>query len=68
MITPTIASCQLMVKSATSVVITVATLDTTLESVPEITLLTPLMSVFIRVMMSPCFSVVKKECGMYCRW
>ena len=67
MITPTIASFQLMAKSATSVVIRVAAFETTLESVPEMTLLTPLISVFMRVMMSPCFSVVKKECGMYCR-
>ena len=41
---------------------------TTLASVPEITELTPEMSVFMRVMMSPCFSVVKKEWGMCCRW
>ena len=56
---PTSASCQLMLNSAASVVTTVAMLLTMLLSVPEITLLTPLMSVFMRVMMSPCFSVAK---------
>ena len=30
----------------------------------EITLETPLMSEFMRVMMSPCFSLVKNACGM----
>ena len=65
---PTQASCQLIVKRATSVVTTVAMFDTTEASVPEITELTPEMSVFMRVMMSPCFSLVKKECGMCCRW
>ena len=64
---PTSASGALMLKSATRVVMTVATLLTMFESVPLITELTPLMSVFMRVMMSPCFSVVKNECGMYCR-
>ena len=58
---PTRASGGLMLKSATRVVITVATLLTMFESVPLMTELTPLMSVFIRVMMSPCFSVVKNE-------
>ena len=38
------------------------------EAKAEITELTPEMSVFMRVMMSPCFSVEKKECGMCCRW
>ena len=61
---PTIASFQLIVNSATSVVTMVATLLTTFESVPLTTELTPLMSVSMRVMMSPCFSVVKNECGM----
>ncbi len=65
---PTSASRQLIVKSATSVVTTVAMFETMLESVPEITLLTPEMSVFMRVMMSPCFSEVKKACGMCWRW
>ena len=65
---PTMASFQLMEKSATSVVTTVAMLLTMLESVPEMTELTPLMSVFMRVMMSPCFSVEKKEWGMCWRW
>ena len=37
-----------------------ATLETMLDSVPEITVLTPEMSLFMRVMISPCFSVVKK--------
>ena len=58
---PTRASCQLMENSATNVVMTVAVLLTILERVPLITVLTPLISVFIRVMISPCFSVVKKE-------
>ena len=58
---PTMASCQLMENRATRVVTTVAILLTMEVSVPEMTELTPLMSVFIRVMMSPCFSVVKKE-------
>ena len=57
-----------MENSATSVVTTVAILLTMLESVPEMTELTPEMSVFMRVMMSPCFSVAKKEWGMCCRW
>ena len=48
-------------------VTTVAMLDTIFVSVLEMIVLTPLMSVFILVMMSPCFSVVKKECGMLCR-
>ena len=65
---PTIASFQLIVNRATRVVIMVAMLLTTRESVPLITELTPLMSVSMRVMMSPCFSVVKNECGMCCRW
>ena len=39
-----------------------------LESVPEMTVDTPEMSVFMRVMMLPCFSEVKKACGMCCRW
>ena len=56
-----------MESRATRVVTTVAALLTMLESVPLMTVLTPLMSVFIRVMMSPCFSVVKKEWGIYCR-
>ena len=64
---PTHASCQLKLNSATSVVTMVAILPTTRESVPEMTLLTPEMSVSMRVMMSPCFSVVKNECGMRCR-
>ena len=64
---PTSARGALMLKSATRVVMTVATLLTMLESVPLMTELTPLISVFMRVMMSPCFSVVKNECGMYCR-
>ena len=42
--------------------------ETMLESVPEMTVLTPLMSVFMRVMISPCFSEVKKAWGMRCRW
>ena len=65
---PTSASFQLIEKSAMSVVMTVATLETTCVSVPEMTELTPEMSVFMRVTMSPCFSVVKNECGMCCRW
>ena len=65
---PTMASFQLIEKSATSVVATTATLETICVSVPEMTELTPLMSVFMRVTMSPCFSVVKNECGMCCRW
>ena len=65
---PTSASFQLMVNRATSVVTMVAMLLTTFESVPLTTELTPLMSVSMRVMMSPCFSVVKNECGMCCRW
>ena len=64
---PTSARGTLMPKSATRVVMTVATLLTMFDRVPLMTELTPLMSVFIRVIMSPCFSVVKKECGMYCR-
>ena len=64
---PTAARGTLMLKSAISVVTTVAMLLTMFESVPLMTELTPLMSVFMRVMMSPCFSLVKKECGMYCR-
>ena len=62
------ASCQLMENRATRVVTTVAMLETMLERVPEITELTPEMSVFMRVMMSPCFSVAKKEWGMCWRW
>ena len=65
---PAIASFQLIEKRATSVVITVARFETMLLSVPEMTELTPEMSVFMRVMMSPCFSLVKNECGMCCRW
>ena len=65
---PTRASGVLMAKSAISVVITVAMLLTMLLSVPEITELTPDMSVFMRVMMSPCFSEAKKAWGMCCRW
>ena len=65
---PTSASCQLIVNSATSVVTTTAILLTMLDNVPEITLETPEMSEFMRVMMSPCFSLVKNECGMCCRW
>ena len=65
---PTQARIQLMLKRATSVVTMVARFPTTCESVPEMTELTPLMSVSMRVMMSPCFSVVKNECGMRCRW
>ena len=64
---PTRARGALIENSAISVVMTVAMLLTILERVPDITLLTPLMSVFILVMMSPCFSVVKKEWGIYCR-
>ena len=64
---PTSASCQLIVNSATSVVTTTTMLLTMLLSVPEITLETPLMSEFMRVMMSPCFSLVKNACGMCCR-
>ena len=56
-----------MEKSATNVVTTVATLLTICVSVPEITELTPEISVFMRVTMSPCFSVVKKACGICCR-
>ena len=56
-----------MENSATRVVITVATLLTTCVRVPLMTELTPLMSVFMRVTMSPCFSVVKNACGMCCR-
>ena len=40
------------------VVMTVAMLPTAFESVPEMTEDTPLMSVFMRVTISPCFSVV----------
>ena len=58
---PTIASFQLMVNKATNVVTTVTALLTIEDRVPLITELTPLISVFIRVMISPCFSVVKKE-------
>ena len=65
---PTQASCQDMLNRATSVVTTVATLLTMLVRVPEITEDTPLMSLFMRVMMSPCFSEVKKAWGMCCRW
>ena len=65
---PTRASFQLMENRATRVVTTVAVLLTMLDRVPLMTELTPLMSVFMRVMMSPCFSVVKKEWGIYCRW
>ena len=65
--TPTSASFQLMENSAKSVVATVRTLLTMLVSVPLTTLDTPEMSLFMRVMMSPCFSVVKKLCAMYCR-
>ena len=64
---PTTASLGLMEKSATSVVTTVAMLLTICVSVPEMTELTPEMSVFMRVTMSPCFSVVKNACGMRCR-
>ena len=64
---PTSASCQLMVNSAARVVTTVVTLLTMEDRVPEITELTPDMSVFMRVMMSPCFSVVKKAWGICCR-
>ena len=64
---PTRASFGLMASSAMTVVTTVATLETTDVSVPEMTLDTPSMSEFMRVMMSPCFSVVKKLCGMLCR-
>ena len=55
------ASCQLIEKSAIKVVTTVAVLLTILARVPLITVLTPLISVFIRVIISPCFSVVKNE-------
>ena len=65
---PTRASCQLMENSATSVVTVTATLLTMLLRVPEMTVETPEMSVFIRVMMSPCRSPVKKAWGMCCRW
>ena len=65
---PTRASCQLIVNRATRVVTTVATLLTICDRVPEMTELTPLMSVFMRVMMSPCRSVVKKAWGMCWRW
>ena len=51
-----------------SVVMTVARFETTEASVPEITDETPEMSVFMRVMMSPCFSEVKKLWGMCWRW
>ena len=37
-------------------------------SVPDITILTPLMSLFIRVIISPCFSLVKNECDICCKW
>ena len=66
--TPTMANCQLRVNRATRLVTTVAMALTAFDRVPEMTLETPEMSVFMRVMMSPCFSVVKKEWGMYCRW
>ena len=65
---PNSASRQLMVTRAISVVATTAMLLTMLLRVPEITELTPLMSVFMRVMMSPCFSEVKKACGICWRW
>ena len=50
------------------VTLTASQVISVLESVPEMTELTPEMSVFMRVMMSPCFSEVKKACGMCCRW
>ena len=56
-----------MVNNATRLVTTVAVLETMFDSVPEITVLTPLISVFMRVMISPCFSEVKKACGICCR-
>ena len=64
---PTMASFQLMVKRATKVVTSVAILLTMDDRVPLMTELTPEISEFILVMMSPCFSVVKKEWGMYSR-
>ena len=39
-----------------------------LLSVPEMTVLTPLTSVFMRVMMSPCRSEVKKPWLICWRW
>ena len=57
----TAAEIRTRTRYATRVVTTVAMLLTILERVPLITVLTPLMSVFMRVIMSPCFSVVKKE-------
>ena len=65
---PTIANFQSIENSATNVVITVAILLTMLDKVPLITVLTPLISVFILVIISPCFSVVKNECGICCKW
>ena len=57
---PTIASFQFMENRATSVVTTVAILLTMEARVLDITVDTPEISVFILVMISPCFSVVKK--------
>ena len=57
-----------MVNRAIREVTTVATLLTMLDRVPEITELTPEMSVFMRVMMSPCRSEVKKAWGICWRW
>ena len=57
-----------ILKSATIVVTTVHMLDMIFVSTELITDATPDMSEFILVMMSPCFSEVKKECGIACRW
>ena len=64
---PITASFQSMESRAITVVTTVAIFDTILVSVPLMTEPTPEISVFMRVMISPCFSVVKKACGMYSR-
>ena len=65
---PTSASCQLMLNRAKRVVATVSTLLTMLVRVPLTTEDTPEISLFMRVIMSPCFSVVKKLWAMYWRW
>ena len=52
------------IRATTSVI----ELDRMLVKVPEITVLTPSMSLVMRVMISPWLLDVKKRWDMLCRW
>ena len=54
--------------AATSATMRVIELERMLVNVPEITVLTPSISLVMRVMISPWLLDVKNRCDMFCRW